>query len=81
MAFSLSFEPGKGKREVFQENPYTEIRKTYFLASKLGVDLYTGSPYTRVNKVVSLFLTKCEDVPKQKLNCSLKVSVKLVVTP
>ena len=39
------------KREVSQENSYTEIRKTYFLAPKLGVDLYTGSTYTWVNTV------------------------------
>ena len=39
------------KREVSQENSYTEIRKTYFLAPKLEVDLYTGSTYTRVNMV------------------------------
>ena len=30
------------KREVFQGNSYTEIRKTYFLAPKFGADLYTG---------------------------------------
>ena len=30
----------------------TQIRKTYFLAPKLGVDLYTGSTYTRVNTVI-----------------------------
>ena len=41
----------KIKEEFFQENSYTEIRKTYFLAPKLGVDLYTGSTYTRVNTV------------------------------
>ena len=40
------------KEKFFQENSYTEIRKTYFLAPKLGVDLYTGSTYTRVNTVV-----------------------------
>ena len=41
----------KIKEKFFQENSYTEIGKTYFLASKLGVDLYTGSTYTRVNTV------------------------------
>ena len=41
----------KVKEKFFQENSYTEIRKTYFLAPKLGVDLYTGSTYTRVNTV------------------------------
>ena len=33
------------KRYVFQENSYPEIRKTYYLASKWGVDLYTGLTY------------------------------------
>ena len=44
----------KIKEKFFQENSYTEIRKTYFLAPKLGVDLYTGSTYTRVNTVVTI---------------------------
>ena len=39
-------------RLVFQENSHPEIRKTYFLAPKWGVDLYTGSTYTRVNTVL-----------------------------
>ena len=41
----------KIKEKFFKENSYTEIRKTYFLAPKLGVDLYMGSTYTRVNTV------------------------------
>ena len=41
----------KIKEKFFQENSYTEIRKTYVLAPKLGVDLYTGSTYTRINTV------------------------------
>ena len=38
----------KIKEKCFQENSYTEIRKTYFLAPKIGgrlihgIDLYTG---------------------------------------
>ena len=32
----------KIKEKFFKENAYTEVRKTYFLAPKLGVDLYTG---------------------------------------
>ena len=47
-------------RLVFQENSHPEIRKTYFLAPKWGVDLYTGSTYTRVN-TVSQVLTFCPD--------------------
>ena len=43
----------KIKEKFFKENSYTEIRKTYFLAPKLGVDLYMGSTYTRVNTVDS----------------------------
>ena len=43
----------KIKEKFFKENSYTEIRKTYFLAPKLGVDLYSGSTYTRVNTVFS----------------------------
>ena len=38
-------------KDVFQENSYREIRKTFFWAPKWGVDLYTGSTYTRVNTV------------------------------
>ena len=38
-------------RLVFQGNSCPEIRKTYFWAPKWGVDLYTGSTYTRVNTV------------------------------
>ena len=49
----------KIKEKFFQENSYTEIRKTYFLAPKLGVDLYTGSTYTRVNTVVSIQREGC----------------------
>ena len=45
-------ENSKIKEKFFKENSYTEIRKTCFLAPKLGVDLYTGSTYTRVNMVV-----------------------------
>ena len=53
----------KIKEKFFQENSYTEIRKTYFLAPKLGVDLYTGSTYTRVNTVTDGILgpTRTED--------------------
>ena len=39
-------------KDVFQENSYRKIRKTFFLAPQGGVDLYTGSTYTRVNTVV-----------------------------
>ena len=36
-------------KEKFLKKILTQkIRKTYFLAPKLGVDLYTGSTYTRV---------------------------------
>ena len=45
------------KRSFFEENSYTEIRKTYFLAPKLGVNLYTGSTYTRVNTVKGMGVT------------------------
>ena len=38
-------------KDVFQENSYRKIRKTFFLAPKWGVDLYTGSTYTPVNTV------------------------------
>ena len=33
-------ENSKDKRQVFQEKTSPEIRKTYFLAPKWGVDLY-----------------------------------------
>ena len=46
----------KIKEKFFKENSYTEIRKTYFLAPKLGVDLYMGSTYTRVNTVCTFIL-------------------------
>ena len=39
-------------KDVFQENSYQEIRKTFLGAPKWGVDLYTGSTYTRVNTVL-----------------------------
>ena len=48
----------KVMRLVVQENSHPEIRKTYFLVPKWGVDLYTGSTYTRVNTVVSFLLYK-----------------------
>ena len=48
----------KIKEKFFQENSYTEIRKTYFLAPKLGVDFYTGSTYTRVNTVDACIMTE-----------------------
>ena len=38
-------------RLLFKENSHPEIRKTYFLAPKWGVNLYTGLTYTRVNTV------------------------------
>ena len=40
------------KRHVFQENSlYPEINKKYLVfGSKMGVNLYTGSTYTWVNK-------------------------------
>ena len=43
-------------RLVFQENSHPEIRKTYFLAPKWGVDLYMGLTYTQVNTVHVLAL-------------------------
>ena len=55
VSWCLSERKFYDKREVSQENSYTEIRKTYFLAPKLGVDLYTGSTYIRVNTVFFFF--------------------------
>ena len=45
----------KIKEKFFQENSYTEIRKTYFLAPKLGVDLYTGKYGTKLCWEILIF--------------------------
>ena len=50
----------KIQEKFFKENSYTEIRQTYFLAPKLGVDLYSGSTFTRVNTVNNLRLENTE---------------------
>ena len=44
----------KIKEKCFKKVLTQKIRKTCFLAPKLGVDLYTGSTYTRVNTVTML---------------------------
>ena len=56
-------ENSKIKSKFFKKNSYPEIRKTNFFGSKVGgrgrggggVDLYTGSTYTRVNTVSTYF--------------------------
>ena len=44
-------ENSKIKDKFFMENSNPEIRRTYFLAPKWGVDLYMGLTYTWVNTV------------------------------
>ena len=49
---TIAYLKGNSKiKEKLFKKILPQIRKTYVLAPKLGVDLYTGSTYTRVNTV------------------------------
>ena len=52
----------KIKEKFFKKILTQKIRKTCFLAPKLGVDLYTGSTYTQVNTVHVCEYGKCHSV-------------------
>ena len=46
------FQKSKNTRLVSHEHLTKKLRNCFFLPSKMGVDLYMGSTYTRVNTVI-----------------------------
>ena len=51
---TIAYLKGNSKiKEKFFKKILPQIRTTYFLAPKMGVDLYMGSTYTRVNTVLN----------------------------